>query len=215
MAEQATAGVSNALTSVFSGADVVCIFGDTYIGECMSFTVGVNREAGPLYVMGRKEPIAIPKGKRGIGGSFILAQLGYDALLEYYHQMMGSGTKKDIWIRNDESVPAIASGMDKVTTDKAAPEGRANLLQIDNQGNVSAINTDLWSNLDTPNYADQIPPFNITVIGVNEQGKKMGFRVYGVSIINDGMAISIDELNIEKRYQFIAQAISKMQVINV
>ena len=214
MAEQASAGVSNALTSVFSGADVVCIFGDTYIGECMSFTVGVNREAGPLYVMGRKEPIAIPKGKRGIGGSFILAQLGYDALLEYYQEIMGGGTAKDIWVRNDETVPAIAGSTSK---DAAAgtSQGNADLLALDGEGNVSAINTDLWANLEAPNYADQIPPFNITVIGVNEQGKKMGFRVFGVTIINDGMAISIDELNIEKRYQFIAQAVSKMQVINV
>jgi hypothetical protein len=217
MAEKASAGVSNALTSSFSGADVVCIFGDTYIGECMSFTVGVNREAGPLYVMGRKEPIAIPKGKRGIGGSFILAQLGYDALLEYYQEIMGGGTAKDIWVRNDETVPAIAGSTQKLSTSAAAgtSQGNANLLNIDEQGNISAINSDLWANLESPNYADQMPPFNITVIGMNEQGKKMGFRVYGVTIINDGMAISIDELNIEKRYQFIAQAISKMQVINV
>lgn len=213
MAEQASAGVSNALTSVFSGADVVCIFGDTYIGECMSFTVGVNREAGPLYVMGRKEPIAIPKGKRGIGGSFILAQLGYDALLEYYQEIMGGGTAKDIWVRNDETVPAIAGSTSKDAA--TGSQGNADLLALDGEGNVSAINTDLWANLEAPNYADQIPPFNITCIGVNEQGKKMGFRVFGVTIINDGMAISIDELNIEKRYQFIAQAVSKMQVINV
>jgi hypothetical protein len=114
-------------------------------------------------------------------------------------------------------VPAIAGSTQKLSTSAAAgtSQGNANLLNIDEQGNISAINSDLWANLESPNYADQMPPFNITVIGMNEQGKKMGFRVYGVTIINDGMAISIDELNIEKRYQFIAQAISKMQVINV
>ncbi len=209
---QANAGVTNALQSVFSGADVVAIFGDSHIGECMSFSVGVNREAGPLYVMGRKEPIAIPKGKRGIGGSFILAQLGYDALLEYYGEIMGNATNKDIWVRSDETVPAIAQGL--MRQENAAVPGRADALQIDPQsGKATTVSTDLWTNLETPNYADQIPPFNMTVIGVNEQGKKMGFRVYGIAIINDGMGISIDELNIEKRYQFIAQAISRMQVI--
>ncbi len=35
-------GNVNALQSSFSGSDVVVIFGDQYIGECMSFTVGVK-----------------------------------------------------------------------------------------------------------------------------------------------------------------------------
>lgn len=204
------AELSNALQSVFSGSDVVVIFGDQYIGECMSFTLGVNREAGPLYVMGRKEPIAIPKGKRGIGGSFILAQLGFDALLQYYGDVMGSRTDKDIWVRKDETVPIMnsrAAGSQKLAG--------ANLQLDGTTGNLTAINTgDLWTNMEQPNYVDQMPPFNVTVIGMNEQGKKMGFRVYGVTIINDGIALSIDELNMEKKYTFIAQAVSRMQVLN-
>ena len=204
------AELSNALQSVFSGADVVVIFGDQYIGECMSFTLGVNREAGPLYVMGRKEPIAIPKGKRGIGGSFILAQLGFDALLQYYSDVMGNRGDKDIWVRKDETVPIMqsrAAGSQKLAG--------SNLALDANTGNITSLNTgDLWRNLDRPNYVDQMPPFNVTVIGMNEQGKKMGFRVYGLTIINDGMALSIDELNMEKKYTFIAQAVSRMQVLN-
>jgi len=201
-------GISNALTSVFSGADVTVIFGDHYIGECMSFTVGVNREAGPLYVMGRKEPIAIPKGKRGVGGSFILAQLGYDALLKYYKEIMGAqGKDQKIWVRSDEQVPIVSADTRNVGNGAAS----ADILDTSNS---TLAKNDLWSELDTPNYVDQMPPFNITIVGVNEQGTKMGMRVYGVVLINDGMAISIDELNIEKRYTFIAQAVSKMQALS-
>lgn len=199
-------GNVNALQSVFSGSDVVVIFGDQYIGECMSFTVGVNREAGPLYTMGRKEPIAIPKGKRGIGGSFILAQLGYDALLQYYSYIMGDKSKSPIWIRKDESIPIT--------------EGQRTSGQVINSANndtdigttVTSLQNsgDLWVSLESPNYVDQMPPFNATIVGVNEQGNKMGFRVYGITIINEGMALSIEELNMEKRYTFIAQAVSKM-----
>lgn len=197
------AGNVNALQSVFSGADVVVIFGDQYIGECMSFTVGVNREAGPLYTMGRKEPIAIPKGKRGIGGSFILAQLGYDALLQYYQFIMGDKSKSEIWIRKDEMIP-ITDGQRK-----AGQVVSTNPDVLNNAG-ADAIKGNLWENIGTPNYVDQMPPFNATIVGVNEQGKKMGFRVYGITIINEGMALSIEELNMEKRYTFIAQAVSRM-----
>lgn len=199
-------GNVNALQSVFSGSDVVVIFGDQYIGECMSFTVGVNREAGPLYTMGRKEPIAIPKGKRGIGGSFILAQLGYDALLQYYASIMGDKSKSPIWIRKDESIP-ITEGQrvagQTIDVNQNTTDIGATVSSLQNSGN-------LWVNLDTPNYVDQMPPFNATIVGVNEQGKKMGFRVYGITIINEGMALSIEELNMEKRYTFIAQAVSRM-----
>lgn len=191
------------LVSSFSGADVTVIFGNAHIGECMAFTYGVNREAGPLYVLGRKEPISIPKGKRGIGGSFILAQLGRDALLQFWSQIKGSD-QTPIWIRKDEMV-----------TDTGLTQYKTG-VNINNENDlIKTINTsDGYENLNssdkTPNYVDQLPPFTITVIGRNEQGHKMGFRVYGVQIINDGMAISTEELNMEKKYTFIATAVSRM-----
>jgi hypothetical protein len=199
-------GNVNALTSVFSGADVVVIFGDQYIGECMSFTVGVNREAGPLYTMGRKEPIAIPKGKRGVGGSFILAQLGYDALLQYYTSIQNDADKKQIWVRKEEHIP-ITEGQRENAGKTVLSQG-INTTAVDTT--VSNTQNGIWEDIKIPNYVDQMPPFNCTVIGVNEQGKKMGFRVYGCTIINEGMSISIEELNMEKRYTFIAQAMSRM-----
>jgi hypothetical protein len=203
-------GNVNALQSSFSGSDVVVIFGDQYIGECMSFTIGVNREAGPLYTMGRKEPIAIPKGKRGIGGSFILAQLGYDALLQYYGSIMGDKAQSPIWIRKDENLPMTEGQRiagQTINSSNNQTDIAATVSSLQNSG-------DLWVSLDSPNYVDQMPPFNATIVGVNEQGKKMGFRVYGITIVNEGMALSIEELNMEKRYTFIAQAVSKMQQLN-
>ena len=199
-------GNVNALVQSFSGSDVAIIFGDHYIGEAMSFTVGVNREAGPLYVMGRKEPIAIPKGKRGVGGSFILAQLGFDALLEYYASIRGSDASKGIWIRKDEQMPITGertAGMNQPTTSTIT-----NGVQLN-----SSTAAELWTDIGTPNYVDQMPPFNATIIGKNEQGYMMGFRVYGTTIINEGIALSIEELNMEKRYTFIAQAVSRMTIL--
>ena len=119
---------------------------------------------------------------------------------------MGDAAKQPIWIRKDESLP-ITEGQ------RVAGQVISNTNNVtDIQSTVNnVINSgDLWTKLDTPNYVDQMPPFNATIIGFNEQGKKMGFRVYGITIVNEGMALSIQELNMEKRYTFIAQAISKM-----
>ena len=195
------------LSTVFSGADVAVIFGDEYIGECMSFTVGINREAGPLYVMGRKSPIAIPKGKRGIGGSFVLAQLGYDALLEYIDSVQKDQSRQNIWVRKDEIVLQMSgSTADRSRTPEISSAGAATTSAT--AANIAQ--SDLWQAA-KPFYVDQIPPFNITIVGVNEQGEKMGFRVYGVTILNNGLGISIDELNIEQKYTFVATATSRMQ----
>lgn len=195
------------LSTVFSGADVAVIFGDEYIGECMSFTIGINREAGPLYVMGRKSPIAIPKGKRGIGGSFVLAQLGYDALLEYIDSVQKDQSRQNIWVRKDEIVLQMSgSTADRSRTPEISSAGAATTSAT--AANIAQ--SDLWQAA-KPFYVDQIPPFNITIVGVNEQGEKMGFRVYGVTILNNGLGISIDELNIEQKYTFVATAASRMQ----
>lgn len=197
------------LASVFSGADTVVIFGDEYVGECMSFTVGVNREAGPLYVMGKKTPIAMPKGKRGIGGSFILAQLGYDALLKYITNIFSdSQNYQKVWIRKDENELQQTGSLSTNPGTTATTTSAGDTTSVASSSSVAKA--DLWVEAD-PFYADQIPPFNVTVVGVNEQGDKMAFRVYGCTIINEGVAISIDELNIEKKYTFIASSISPMR----
>lgn len=193
--------INDAYNNVFSGSDVVIIFGNEYVGEAMSFTVGVNREAGLVHVLGRKQPIAVAKGKRGVGGSFILAQLGFDALIDMYKNIVGTEKAKNpIWIRKDEQVEKMS---DKPPGKQTTSAGGSDL-------NTAINATDIWVKQETPNYADQLPPFDVTVIGRNEQGRKMGFRVNGITIINEGMAISIEELNMEKRYTFIAQSVSPM-----
>jgi hypothetical protein len=194
------------LSTVFSGADTVVIFGDEYVGECMSFTLGINREAGPLYVMGKKSPIAIPKGKRGIGGSFILAQLGYDALLEYVSSIQTNPARQQIWVRKDEIVQQVTGS---TRNEYSNPNTTAAGATATTTQAALLAKQDLWA-ATTPFYADQIPPFNVTVVGTNEQGDKMAWRVMGLQILNDGIGVSIDELNIEKRYTYVATAASRM-----
>jgi hypothetical protein len=191
------------LVSTFAGSDVTVIFGDEYIGECMSFTVGTNREKGPLFIMGHKDAIAFPAGKRGCGGSFVLAQLGYDALLQYVSTIFKNDTYRKATVRKSEIIPQmVPNGFE------AEIKGGTGTFQQDPNVTTGGSNT-IWEAVD-PFYVDQLPPFNVTIIGVNEQGDKMGFRVYGMVIMNEGIAISIDELNMEKRYTFMAKGVSKM-----
>lgn len=196
------AELNNSVETIFSGADICLIFGDYHRAEATSLAYTVQRDAGFVYTMGRKEPGAIGKGKRAVAGSFTLMQPGYDTLIKFYEDIIGNRKDKDIYIRKDENVPM---------TEIRRLGGRtpASNLQLEQgTGNIAALNTnDLWQNLPRPNYADQIPPFVITAIGKNEQGNKMAFRIWGVSIIRESTGFSTDELGLEKRYDFIAQSV--------
>lgn len=210
MSENLNNSEKTGLVSTFAGADVTVIFGDEYIGSCMSFTVGTNREKGPLFVMGQKDAIAFPAGKRGTGGSFVLAQLGYDALMKYASSIFKDPNYRKVWVRKNELLPQIAEG----TAFKNMVDGTTTAGAIGNLTQAQATaGSDLWQQVD-PFYVDQLPPMNVTIVGRNEQGDMMGFRVYGLVVLNEGIAISIDELNIEKRYTFMAKGVSKMMKLN-
>lgn len=195
------------LSTTFSGSDIVIVFGDEYVGECLSFTLGINREAGPQYVLGRKTPISINKGKRGIGGSFVLAQLGYDALIQYHKSIQSDPRKQKVWVRKDEIVMQVTGEGPDVSRDPRTTSG-GSAASVSSAAKIAKV--DLWQEAE-PFYVDQIQPFNVTIIGNNEQGDQMALRVHGVTILNNGIGLSIDELNLEQRYTFVAHSVAQMK----
>jgi hypothetical protein len=56
-------------------------------------------------------------------------------------------------------------------------------------------------------YADEIPPFDITLYGKNEFGKQMVMRVFDVTIISEGAGISIDDGIQEAQFTYVARHI--------
>lgn len=60
-------------------------------------------------------------------------------------------------------------------------------------------------------YADEIPPFDITINFANEYGQRALLRIYGVELLNEGMGLSIDDISTEKALTFVAREIGHMQ----
>ena len=201
--------LSNSVKTVFSGADVVMIFGAAHRAEATNFNITIQRDGGFIWTLGRKEPIGLSQGKRAIAGSFTVMQPGYDTLLEFYDDVIGNRTDKRICVRKDEMVPM---------TEMRQIGGRtsASNLQFNAQtGDTTILNTnDLWVDLARPNYLDQMPPIDITMIAVNEQGHTMACRLWGLKILQESFNISIDDVHMEKRCMYIAQAMSRQQRID-
>ena len=80
--------------------------------------------------------------------------------------------------------------------------GRSKFLQ-DASENLSALGI----TLSAPNYSDQIPPFTITLTGMNEYGNVNVMHILGVELINEGSGVSIDDIVTETQMTFVARAI--------
>lgn len=61
---------------------------------------------------------------------------------------------------------------------------------------------------------DEIPPFDITISFANEYGYDSRMALYGVRIMNEGQVMSTNDIFIENTYQFVANDIELMDVLN-
>lgn len=58
--------------------------------------------------------------------------------------------------------------------------------------------------------ADMLPPFDIVLSFFNEYGNAAKLKIYGVTIVDEGQTVSIDDLLIEQTYTFMARGIQPM-----
>jgi hypothetical protein len=58
--------------------------------------------------------------------------------------------------------------------------------------------------------ADMLPPFDIILSFVNEYGNISKMKIFGVTIVDEGQTVSIDDLIIEQTYTFMARGIQPL-----
>lgn len=58
--------------------------------------------------------------------------------------------------------------------------------------------------------ADMLPPFDIALTFSNETGKFAKMRIYGVTIVDEGGTMSIEDLVTEQTYTYVARGIQPM-----
>ena len=61
-----------------------------------------------------------------------------------------------------------------------------------------------------PYYADQIPPFNVTLTFANEYGQAAVRSIYGVELLNEGSGASMDDAGMEEAMTYVARDIGPM-----
>lgn len=56
-------------------------------------------------------------------------------------------------------------------------------------------------------YVDQILPFDIAIVAVNEYGQSAQMRLYGCEILNEGSGFSIDDIVVENQMTYVCRTI--------
>lgn len=209
MAYSVSSEYTNTYTT-FSGCDIVCSFGSQVIGELQGISYSVTREKAPLYTMGNANPRSYSRGKRGIAGTLVFAVFDRDALLaglsehieanKVFRRLGGEiniqSYSIEEWDSKMEDVLNSASSGVSTTADAAA------------RTKAASVATD-------PAYADEIPPFDITLSLVNEYGKGAVMVIYGVEILNEGSGFSIDNIQSQKACTFVARRIKSIEAVDV
>ncbi len=177
--------------TTFSGADIVCMFNGTEVGSLSGITWSVTREKAPIFTMGSPNPRSFSRGKRGIAGSMIFTTFDRPALYTLLQQSVSRGNDEmKIWTRVWNTLPNTGSGQ------------AAGLVPYNsNSTGVAAI---------MPYYADQIPPFDVTVTYLNEYGQAAVRSIYGVELLNEGSGASMDDVGIEETMTYVAREVGPM-----
>lgn len=188
----------NATYTSFSGADIVATFGGIVIGELQAISYSVTREKAPIYTMGSPDPRSFSRGKRGIAGSLVFTVFHKDTLEE-----LKKADGAEYYTNAANAELAYPDG-DPGTEEGVSPEVWEDIMEN--------TNTPFLQN--TANYADEIPPFDITITMLNEYGQAAKFSLYGVEILNEGSGMSIDDITTEKACTFVARTISPLKSVS-
>ena len=192
--------------SSFSGVDIKVVIDGKIAGTMQAVSYAIQREKAPIYVMGRVDPLSFSRGKRGIAGTMISIMLDQHLI---YREPWASSSK--VILDNDEIIPDafgtaanLAQDIDNFSTLNAVDPNVSTVQDVDRD--VASSVADEWDAF-SPNYVDQIAPFDISIIAVNEYGRAAMMRIYGCEILNEGSGFSIDDIVIENQMTYICRTI--------
>jgi hypothetical protein len=227
----------NTFTS-FSGADLVVTVGPKVIGELQEISWAIQREKAPIYTFGSPDPRSFSRGKRGIAGSLVFITFDRDALLETIKDIWNQISPKamfsavgNIALQGSEDFSNalnLAAWNNAGTAGAPAGYGFSGVGAIGTntaKGSDTTWNpgTETWTDssatVNVPQgfgvmrgenilYADQVPPFDVTLTFANEYGQAAFQKIYDVDILNEGSGVSVDRIVIERQMTFIARRIS-------
>lgn len=181
--------------SSYSGVDIKVVVGGKELGSMQAISYAIQREKAPIYVMGSVDPKSFSRGKRGIAGTMI-------SLMLDKHFLEHEGFK-------EHASPLLDKGEKFADPNKALSENTSNAQYgSSNPTVISEVSGGTGDYQYTkPFYVDQIMPFDVAIVAVNEYGQKATMRLYGCEILNEGSGFSIDDIVVENQMTYVCRTI--------
>ena len=179
--------------SSYSGVDIKVVIGGQPMGSMQAISYAIQREKAPIYVMGSVDPISFSRGKRGIAGTMISLMLDkhfleHDGLSTHPAPLLDKG---EVFADPNTAFNAIAQNRG------TANYGSAQLSEVSGGDHVNT----------KPFYVDQILPFDVAIVAVNEYGQRATMKLYGCEILNEGSGFSIDDIVVENQMTYVCRTI--------
>ena len=191
----------------FSGVDIKAVFGNVVLSEIQAISYSVTREKAPIYTMGSADPRSYSRGKRGIAGTIVFVMFDRHVILSALGGYRGDGGL------------LFQSDIDDIRPEFVAPQSGNFAATLSSVGGTTTA-ADTVQNQESPItsvggdqalagawYADQIPPFDITLAAANEYGALSVMRIFGVELLNEGYGVSIDDMVSEQQHTYVARTL--------
>ena len=218
--------MSDQLYTSLGGSDIHAVFGNYKFGSIQMIRYAVSREKAQIYTLGSPSARATARGKRSVSGAFVFTLIDRKGLVKAMAEA-GGDTNGHVFLNNDEIANfANSANQAKPTASQAYQDstraggtfGKAGVIgtTTSNQSafvpftDSSIFNEDNFGKPVAPYIADQLLPFDITIVGVPEYGSAFAKRlvIHVVEIMTEASGTSIDDLVIEKQNSFIAKSVS-------
>lgn len=215
----------------YSGVDIKVVINGAIAGSMQALSYAIQREKAPIYVMGSVDPISYSRGKRGIAGTMISLMMDTHILMSQsftgehylgdkdevfpsYSSTDGVGKKTDRLNQLNNEVGDVAlksiggKQFGSSLTEDPGLNGNGSYLRLDRSGATYDLSQAGNNYVVSPVfYVDQILPFDVAIVAVNEYGQSAQMRLYGCEILNEGSGFSIDDIVIENQMTYVCRTI--------
>lgn len=219
----------NNLYRAISGSEIRAVFGNVKFGELQMIKYTTSRQRAPIYTLGSPNARAMARGVRSINGALIFSHLNTKSLVE---RLADAGSK--VFLGDDEIANYVSDsnrrGVEEFTDQqREAIAARQRGGTIGTTGFIgdktkfdpfsqgtSLFKAESYGKVVSPYLADQLPPFDITLVGIPEvAGEEVledGYApqsliIRGVEFTSESSGTSIQDMVVEKQMAFIARTI--------
>ena len=219
----------------FAGGDLYVYINNIRVGNLESLTYTISIETVGQYNMGDRNPKAFTQGKRMIAGSMVFSQYDRHAVLQGVFNLtkLGVRTLGDLWEHTNTVNAAdqlitqqatilgasnLALGSQGTTIAPDASPGNASARTADAYNlrglSVEALNAELYQQLRNTArllaatklvYTDQLPPFDMTLIGMEKSGRAARSAIFGIQFVQETAGWTQNDLGSSMGLSFVCR----------